>query len=151
MKITRAYGWHERAWLIIWHQRGNHDGDNNIWNYFRSLINKEIEERKKFWYPPFTRLIKITIKNIQESRCEKTAIAIAELLAAELDNSRIFGPQAPAINRIRNNYLQEILIKIERNKMSLSKVKAFINNTIITTINSKAHLTSAVIIDVDPN
>lgn len=53
MEITKEHGWQERAWIILWHQRGNHDEDNYVWNYFRPLINKEIEEGKisrSFWY-----------------------------------------------------------------------------------------------------
>ncbi|NER10433.1 hypothetical protein SAMN06265375_10117 [Muriicola jejuensis] len=54
MEITKEYGWQERAWIILWHQRGVHDEDNYVWNYFRPLINKEIEEGKisrSFWGP----------------------------------------------------------------------------------------------------
>jgi hypothetical protein len=54
MEITKKYGWQERAWLILWHQRGNHDEDNYVWNFFRPIINKEIEEGKlsrSFWKP----------------------------------------------------------------------------------------------------
>lgn len=53
MEITKEHGWQERAWLILWHQRGNHDEDNYVWNYFRPLINKEIEKGKisrSFWF-----------------------------------------------------------------------------------------------------
>ena len=52
MEITKEHGWQERTWIILWHQRGNHDEDNYVWNYFRPLINKEIEEGKisrSFW------------------------------------------------------------------------------------------------------
>ena len=54
MEITKKYGWQERAWLILWHHRGNHDEDNYVWNFFRPIINKEIEEGKlsrSFWKP----------------------------------------------------------------------------------------------------
>uniref|UniRef100_UPI00404A8ADC hypothetical protein n=1 Tax=Flavobacterium sp. TaxID=239 RepID=UPI00404A8ADC len=54
MEITKLYGWQESAWLILWHQRGNHDEDNYVWNFFRPIINKEIEEGKlsrSFWKP----------------------------------------------------------------------------------------------------
>lgn len=54
IEITKEHGWQERAWLILWHQRGNHDEDNYVWNYFRPLINKEIEDGKisrDFWKP----------------------------------------------------------------------------------------------------
>jgi hypothetical protein len=52
MEITKVHGWQERAWIILWHQRGKHNEDNYVWNYFRPLINKEIEEGKisrTFW------------------------------------------------------------------------------------------------------
>lgn len=52
MEITEKHGWQERAWIILWHQRGTYGEDNYIWNYFTPLINKEIEEGKlsrKFW------------------------------------------------------------------------------------------------------
>lgn len=52
MEITSKYGWISRAELLIWHHRGQHREDNRVWNYFRPLINREIEEgkiRKGFW------------------------------------------------------------------------------------------------------
>ncbi|MGM1057477.1 MAG: tetratricopeptide repeat protein [Bacteroidota bacterium] len=52
MEITEKHGWQERAWIILWHQRGTYGEDNYIWNYFTPLINKEIEEGKlsrNFW------------------------------------------------------------------------------------------------------
>lgn len=54
MEITKEYGWQERAWIILWHQRGTYGQDNYVWNYFKPLINKEIEEGKlsrSFWGP----------------------------------------------------------------------------------------------------
>ncbi|TKD54570.1 hypothetical protein [Flavobacterium sp. ASW18X] len=63
MEITKEHGWQERAWIILWHQRGNHDEDNYVWNYFRPLINKEIEDGKisrNFWsaFDQFKEMIK---------------------------------------------------------------------------------------------
>ncbi len=54
IQITKEHGWQGRAWLILWHQRGNYGEDNYVWNYFQPLINKEIEEGKisrSFWSP----------------------------------------------------------------------------------------------------
>ena len=54
MEITEKHGWQKRAWIILWHQRGTHNEDNYIWNYFRPVINTEIEEGKmsrNFWDP----------------------------------------------------------------------------------------------------
>ena len=52
MDITKKHGWQEKAWLILWHQRGSYGEDNYIWNFFKPLIDKEIEAGKlsrSFW------------------------------------------------------------------------------------------------------
>lgn len=52
IKITKVYGWQKEAWLLLWHQRGTYGKDNWVWNYFKPLINKEIEQKKlpkSFW------------------------------------------------------------------------------------------------------
>jgi len=52
MEITKENGWQERAWIILWHQRGIYGKDNYVWNYFKPIIDKEIEEGKlsrNFW------------------------------------------------------------------------------------------------------
>ena len=54
MEITAKHGWQERAWIILWHQRGSYGEDHYVWNYFKPLIDKEIEEGKlsrTFWRP----------------------------------------------------------------------------------------------------
>ena len=70
MDITKEHGWQERAWIILWHQRGNHDEDNYVWNYFRPLINKEIEEGKIsriFWsaFDQFKQRISVKMETIK--------------------------------------------------------------------------------------
>ena len=52
MEITKKYGWQDRAWLILWHQRGSYGESNVVWNHFKPLIDQGIEEekiRKSFW------------------------------------------------------------------------------------------------------
>ena len=54
IEITKKHGWQERSWIILWHQRGTYGKDNYIWNYFKPLIDKEIEDGKvsrNFWRP----------------------------------------------------------------------------------------------------
>ena len=52
IEITERYGWKDKGWLILWHQRMKYDQDNWVWNYFRPIINEEIKKgnvRKSFW------------------------------------------------------------------------------------------------------
>lgn len=55
MEITEEYGWpnySDTPWLILWHQRGTYGEDNYVWNYFKPVIDKEIEAgnvSRDFW------------------------------------------------------------------------------------------------------
>ena len=52
IEITQEYGWQDKGWLILWHQRGTYKEDNYVWNFFLPHINKEIKAgtvRKRFW------------------------------------------------------------------------------------------------------
>ena len=50
--ITKEHGWVDRAWIILWHQRGSYGEKNEVWNFFKPFFDKEIAEgkrRKDFW------------------------------------------------------------------------------------------------------
>lgn len=52
IEITKEYGWQSRGWLILWHQRGTYGQDNNVWNFFKPYIDKQIQKgsmKKSFW------------------------------------------------------------------------------------------------------
>lgn len=52
IEITKTYGWQDRGWLILWHQRGTYDKENYIWDFFKPYINEEIKKgkiEKSFW------------------------------------------------------------------------------------------------------
>lgn len=52
MEITKKYGWQKKGWIILWHQRGSYGENNEVWNFFRPYIDKQIEKgkiKKDFW------------------------------------------------------------------------------------------------------
>jgi primosomal protein N' (replication factor Y) (superfamily II helicase) len=121
-----------------------------IENDYEGLYKDEIIEREKFLYPPFCRIIKLTIKNADKKTAVTGAIELAELLKQKLGNKRILGPEAPMINRLRNYYLMDIFIKIEKDKISLKAVKLTITHAIQTFLSNKDYKNSIVQADVDP-
>lgn len=120
-----------------------------ISNNYENLYYKEINERLRFLYPPFVRLIKLVIKNENKELAFKTAYALKEALQNQMDH-QVLGPQEPLISKIRNKYLVAVLIKIERNKGSLSNVKNLIKQVTEATLKDKILRSSRVIFDVDP-
>ncbi len=121
---------------------------NAINNDYLSMFNSQIIERKKFKYPPFYRLIKITLKHKDYKILNNAAKEFANMLRNKFSN-RVLGPEYPLVSRIKTFYLKNILIKIEK-RVSLSAVKSEIINQINIFHSSKRNKSIRVIIDVDP-
>ncbi len=110
----------------------------------------EIGERTKYKYPPFFRLINIILKHKDYQTCQKAARAFHLLLSNEFGTERTLGPQEGMIARIRNMYLWEILIKFERKKVNLTKVKDIILKKSLELKQEKEFRNIRLIFDVDP-
>lgn len=44
IELTKHYGWHEGAEIILWHQRDSYDEPNFVWNYFIPFFNQQIKK-----------------------------------------------------------------------------------------------------------
>lgn len=119
-------------------------------NDYVTFYQQEIAEREKFLYPPFSRLIRVTIKNETQELSFKTAQALQRRMINKIGQRRLLGPQAPVIDKIRDQYLYNLLIKLDRGKVDLKKAKAFIKESIDYVLSKKEFKTSRIVIDVDP-
>lgn len=89
---------------------------------YAALYADEIVEREGYHYPPFVRLIKLTLRHMESIHVEKAANELGAMLKAKYGHGRILGPERPLIERIRNQFVMEILIKIEKG-VSLAQFK----------------------------
>ncbi|MES2387323.1 MAG: primosomal protein N' [Bacteroidota bacterium] len=117
---------------------------------YAGLYEEEIAERKKFYYPPFSRLIRLSIKHEDEISCHSGANKLADKLKAQLTVRSVLGPETPLISRIRNLHLQEIMIKIDRESGGLKGAKQIIVSAIAALTAEKEFRALQVIPDVDP-
>ncbi|WP_373513312.1 primosomal protein N' [Persicitalea sp.] len=120
-----------------------------IRNDYRKMYDTEISEREEYNYPPFTRLIKLIVKHTDRDTANRAAAALAELLLAELGHSRVLGPEPPLVERVRNQYLFNILIKLEREKINFKAVKSFIQEKVTDILTDKTLKNVNVVVDVD--
>ncbi|MCU4177872.1 primosomal protein N' [Marinilabiliaceae bacterium N1Y90] len=118
--------------------------NNNFINHY----NGQIEERAAFKYPPFYRLINITIKHKDQTKCNRASAILANQLMHMLGN-RVLGPQAPVINRIQNLFIKKILLKLEK-KASPARVKSIIREAINSIVSQQEYRSVIFQIDVDP-
>jgi len=89
-------------------------------NDYLELYRTQLEERRKFNYPPFFRLVKITLKHRDRELLDKAASFLAQALRASVEN--VMGPEYPLIGRIHNFYLKSILVKIQPGSLSVAKI-----------------------------
>lgn len=118
-------------------------------NDYEGMFQKELMERSVFNYPPFVRLIKITIKNEKKEVCEKAALTLQRILAEKLGSKLVLGPQEPVISKIRNLYLMDIMIKLKKNE-HIPAIKQLIKQERQAIIINKEFKKSRINIDVDP-
>jgi primosomal protein N' (replication factor Y) (superfamily II helicase) len=117
-------------------------------NDYIGMYEKEIAEREKYNYPPFSRLIHLTLKHQDQNICQKAAVELAKSLEIQLGKARVLGPEKPVIDRIRDRFLFEILIKLEKG-VNLKNVKDFVREQMTNISISKTYKNIQVIVDVD--
>ena len=115
---------------------------------FESIYKNEILERRNFNYPPFYKLIKITIKHKDRTTNTEGAKLFAKMLKSKL-NDRVLGPEKPYVSKIKNYYLEELIIKFERD-ISPTKMKLFISESFYELKNNSTFKTMQISFDVDP-
>lgn len=120
-----------------------------IRNDYEEMFNTEILERRNFHYPPLYRLIKLDVKHKDLSRLVIIAASLAKLLRSQFAD-RVLGPEAPLVSRIRNYYIQTILIKVEKEGVSVQKIKEALQNILLNFDADPSNKGVYIMIDVDP-
>jgi primosomal protein N' (replication factor Y) len=80
---------------------------------YEGMVRDQLQDRQRFGYPPFTRMIALYLKGRYEDRTERLAQHYAALLR-RVFGERVLGPDAPSVARVKLFYIRMILIKIER-------------------------------------
>lgn len=80
---------------------------------YHQMAADQLRDRQRYGYPPFTRLIMIYMKGRYEDRLD----ALMAQYAAQLRHTfgqRVLGPEAPAVSRVKNMFIRQIMLKVER-------------------------------------
>ncbi len=139
----------KRGKVII--QTGNPDHwllEYIIQHDYQGFYKQEIIEREKFAYPPFYKLIRLTLKHKEIELLDMGAHSLSSQLK-RIFKERVLGPEYPLIKKIQNKYLKEILIKFERT-IEEQQIKRLIKEQINTFYSSSTFKPIQISIDVDP-
>ena len=115
---------------------------------YEALYTQQIHERKTFDYPPFFRLIRISLKARDYQKAQQAAQWLHDVLAQHL-TTPILGPVDPMVARVRNQYIKQLLLKYPDNT-SRKHVKDVLSNA-LKSIEAIGQFRSVKInVDVDP-
>lgn len=84
-------------------------------NDFSGMYAEQLYERQIYKYPPYFKLIKLTLKHREYDKLKEGSLWLYEVFRQHL-NLPVLGPEEPPISRIRNEYIRTIMIKIPQNK-----------------------------------
>jgi primosomal protein N' (replication factor Y) len=119
--------------------------DHDVGAFYRH----EIGYREFFGYPPFSRMIRLIFRHKDEDKAIQAATQMAEAVA-KLEGIAVQGPVAALIPRVRNQYVQELLLKCPRDLKVLQMVKVYLKEQRAAITHQKAMSDVQVVIDVDP-
>lgn len=120
-------------------------------NDYKGFFEQEISEREKFGYPPFVRLVRILLKHEDKKILDEAAFSLRLILKEDIGSKKVLGPEEPLIAKIRNLYLLQIYIKIQRDPaISLKKIKNLIAEAAFAIGQKKEYKKLQIVFDVDP-
>lgn len=108
----------------------------------------ELEQRRRFGYPPFTKIIMLYVKHREEAEAARLATRYAGELQ-KVFGTRVLGPAKPSVARISNYYIQTIMLKIEA-VASMIKVKKLLFEIYSRMAADRSFRNAQVYYDVDP-
>lgn len=115
---------------------------------YEKLYDFEIENRKNFFYPPFSRLIQLTFKHKAKHLAEEAANLMSGFLSPRY-GLYLNGPAEPPVGRVRNQYLMELLLKLPKDAQLIQQAKENILLYIATIQSNKLYRGVSIIPDVD--
>lgn len=92
---------------------------------YEALAADELESRQAFGYPPYGRLIEVRLRHKDEPNVLQAAVLFNNLLRPHFAD-RLLGPITPNISRVKNQYIQQFLIKFDAQQHSAAKIKEYL-------------------------
>ena len=112
------------------------------------FYEEQMPIRRQFNYPPYSRLVMVRLKDVDEQKLNKAANELAKIFR-QVFRENLLGPEYPVVSRVKNQYIKQMLIKINKD-LNSTKVKEFINKTIEDFKHNNDFKSVKIQIDVDP-
>jgi primosomal protein N' (replication factor Y) len=114
-----------------------------------SFYARELPMRRQFLFPPYTRMIRLEFKHVDAHASLQAAEWFIKNFPAGQDIA-VNGPVKPHISRIRNQYIQQVVLRIPRNHPQPTQVKELIRTGFRALLAMPAFKRLLCSADVDP-
>ncbi len=118
-------------------------------NYNMFFAN-EMADRKQYQYPPYFRLIRLVLRHKDYETVNHAAFAFKELLYKRLGD-KLIGPESPYVSKVKNLFIKELLVKIDRDSKHIHAIKQFIYEQATQILSDKNFKGLRFYADVDAN
>lgn len=116
---------------------------------YKALYEFDIQSRQQYHYPPFSRLIHIEFRHKENHIAEEAANIFTAGIKKDFE-PYITGPAQPVINRLRNKYLWDVLLKLPKHTYLINQCKTQIEQQTAILKFNKRYRSVDIIVDVDP-
>lgn len=114
---------------------------------YEAMARSELRDRHAFFYPPYSRLVLFTLRERDPQLLRRCTARVAEQLRKKF-GARVAGPVAPAVDRIRGEYILQLMLKIE-NGRSMARARELMRE-VLEGVRSDAELKHVnIVVDVD--
>ncbi|MDR1680982.1 MAG: primosomal protein N' [Prevotellaceae bacterium] len=117
-------------------------------NDYREMFESQLVERRAFRFPPYTRLVSITLKHASEDVLRLASRQLRARLAPVM-GERLTGPFQPMVSFIQGRHLLCFWLRLERSSKA-ADIKAFLKKQIDVVGKQKGLSGVEIIVDVDP-
>ena len=115
---------------------------------YAAMAREQLAERQSYFYPPYARLTVLTLKHQDVQLVRRAATELATRLR-RIFHSRLLGPIAPVVDRIRGEYLMQLMLKIEASASRL-RANELVAREVAELLAEKDFKTVTISINVDP-
>jgi primosomal protein N' (replication factor Y) len=115
---------------------------------YDSFFVTQTDERRTFNYPPFCRLIVLSLKHPKEDVLREAAETLKTMLV-KIFGKDLAGPEPPPVGRVQNKFILNFRIKLKKNA-DLNNCKRLISDAFTSLKTERKYASLIIIADVDP-
>ena len=118
-------------------------------NDYESFYQNQMEERSAFNYPPYSRIVTVTVKGARHETVDRASLILRNELVSLLGEQKVLGPDAPPVSRVMYRYIRRIIIKLPL-ELTVDKSRALLSKALDNTLSRKEVSGITVSFDPDP-